>query len=135
MVGKSMNQRPSGLFKYLGWQVILQVSHRAKSVSPAEPSFDEKPNCVEDWAVKPKPFSFLEQILNSGYFLWRIEIQDSNYMKFLQFHLYKILLINKLFTKKYISWYLLCDDRMTIANLIEMGKCPIFNAKSSNIPD
>ena len=43
------------------------------SSSPAELSFDEKPNCVKDWAVKAKPFSFLKQILNSGYFLWRIE--------------------------------------------------------------
>lgn len=103
------------------------------SFSPAEPSFDEKPNCVKDWAVKAKPFSFLKQILNSVYFLWRIAIQDLNYMKFLQFHLYKILLINDLL--KYIFLDIYYDDRMTVANLIEMEKCPIFNAESSNIPD
>ena len=68
-----MDQRQSALLQDLG------CSQSQISASHPELSFDGEPVDAKDRAVKAKPFSFLKQILNSGYFLWRIESQDLNY--------------------------------------------------------
>lgn len=91
-----------------------------------------KLDCAKGVAIKAKLFSFLKQILNPGHFLWKIESHDLNCMKFLWFHLYKILFTNKWLTKIDYFSVLTCNDRMTIASLIEMERSPIFNADSSN---
>lgn len=38
-------------------------------------SFLEKPDHAKDRAVKAKPISFLKQIVNSIYFLWRLNFE------------------------------------------------------------
>lgn len=66
----------------------------------------------------PFPFSLsTKQILNPGYFLWKIEFQDLNCMKFICIKYFT--LANDLYIYN-ISLYLPCNDRMTIASLIEM---------------
>lgn len=78
-----------------------------KSVKCAIALFLKKPGIYLNWKIL-----YCQKKANHHLSLWEAQLNNvCLYMKFLWFHLYKILFTNKWFTKIRISWYLSCNDK------------------------